>query len=79
MKEMNKTPKTDWVAPIILLIIAICAQVALFKLNDYLGTVTQKNTEVITATEVMSSTAETVNSSLTDEHRKITSKTGKTL
>lgn len=42
MKEMNKTPKTDWVAPIILLIIAICAQVALFKLNDYLGTVTQK-------------------------------------
>lgn len=70
MKEMNKTPKTDWVAPIILLIIAICAQVALFKLNDYFGTVTQKNTEVITATEVMSSTAETVNSLLTDEHRK---------
>lgn len=61
MKEMNKTTKTNWVAPIILLIIAICAQVALFKLNDYLGTVTQKNTEVITATEVMSSTAKTVN------------------
>lgn len=53
MKEMDKTTKTDWMVPIILLIIAICAQVALFKLNDYLGAVTPKNTEVITATEVI--------------------------
>lgn len=70
MKKIDKTTKTDWVAPIILLIIAICAQVALFKLNVYLGAVTQKNTEVITATEVMSSTEETVNSLLANEHRK---------